>query len=48
MGHASRRAGVAELRRLASEDVPSPVQEAARSVARCAEQLLDTRMPETW
>jgi hypothetical protein len=48
MGHASRRAGVAELTRLAAEDVPPAVREAASTVARCAERLLDRRAPETW
>ena len=48
MGHASRRGGVAELRRLSAEDVPPPVREAAQSVAKCAASLLDSRMPETW
>ncbi len=48
MGVGSPRAGVAEVSRLAREDVPPPVREAALTVARCAENLLDQRAPEAW
>ena len=48
MGSASRRAGVTELRRIAAEEVPLAVRQAASAVARCAETLLDRRAPEMW
>jgi hypothetical protein len=48
MGPASRRSGVAELRRLGDEQLPPRVRDAARAVARCAAKLLDARTPEMW
>jgi hypothetical protein len=46
MGPESRWIGVVELARLASEDVPRPVADAARVLADCARALLDIGPPE--
>jgi len=48
MGAGSRRDGVAEMMRLANENVPTELSDAARTVARCAEGLLAARPPELW
>jgi len=46
MGPGSRRAGVVELARLASEDVPRAVADAARVLADCARALLEVGPPD--
>jgi hypothetical protein len=46
MGPGSRRTGAEELGRLAGENVPPPVSDAARVVAGCARELLRTHLPQ--
>jgi hypothetical protein len=46
MGPGSRRIGVVELARLAEEDLPRPVADAARVLADCARTLLEVGPPD--
>jgi hypothetical protein len=46
MGPDSRRAGAVDLARLAGEDVPRPVADAARVLADCLRALLEVGPPE--